>query len=90
MQSDLPLFKVFAVGIVSNLCFFHSGEAGFKHLSWNLGWALRPMISRIHQISKEIPITFIYGSRSWMDRKTAWDIKNIRHGCYVDVQVKQN
>lgn len=64
-----------------------SGEAGFKHLSWNLGWALRPMISRIHQISKEIPITFIYGSRSWMDRKTAWDIKNIRHGCYVDVQV---
>lgn len=64
-----------------------SGEAGFKSLTWSLGWAKRPMIHRMADISRDLPITFVYGSRTWMDRSTGWNVKHNRTDSYVDVQV---
>ena len=51
------------------------------------GWARHPMIYRIGSVDKNIPITMIYGSRSWIDHSSGKETKERRSGCYVDVQV---
>lgn len=64
-----------------------SGEAAYKSLSFSLGWAKNPMLHRIKDLSREVPITFVYGSRSWMDSECGYQTKDLRKGSYVDVQV---
>lgn len=64
-----------------------SGELGFKSMTWNLGWAKEPMTHRlIEGLDDNVPLTFIYGSESWVKRSTGWEIKNER-STYVDVQI---
>ena len=45
----------------------HSGEHAFKAMSQMFGWAKRPFIERMHEIDAKVPITFIYGDKTWMD-----------------------
>ena len=45
------------------------------------------MIYRIGNIDRNVPITMIYGSRSWIDSTSGRETKERRSGCYVDVQV---
>lgn len=66
-----------------------SGEAAFKAMSGSHGWAKHPMINRIADLEPNIPITFIYGSRSWVDRNPGIQVKYTRLHSYVDVQVIQ-
>ncbi|XP_013791729.1 protein ABHD4-like isoform X1 [Limulus polyphemus] len=66
-----------------------TGEEAFMALTAHFGWAKHPMISRIHQLREDVPITFIYGSRSWVDRQTGFQTKFVRLNSYVDVQVVQ-
>jgi hypothetical protein len=71
-----------------NFILFHcSGEAAFKTLSIPFGWARNPMIHRVKQIDQSIPMTIVYGSRSWVDNSTGQLVKFIRSDSYVDVQV---
>uniref|UniRef100_A0A3P8RTV3 1-acylglycerol-3-phosphate O-acyltransferase ABHD5 n=1 Tax=Amphiprion percula TaxID=161767 RepID=A0A3P8RTV3_AMPPE len=44
-----------------------SGETAFKNMTIPYGWAKRPMLDRIDQVRADIPISFIYGSRSSID-----------------------
>uniref|UniRef100_A0A0K0D9G0 AB hydrolase-1 domain-containing protein n=1 Tax=Angiostrongylus cantonensis TaxID=6313 RepID=A0A0K0D9G0_ANGCA len=62
-----------------------TGETAFKKMTLPLGWAKRPMIKRFYGIDKNVPVTFIYGSRSWIDPASAFEIQTKRDG--VDVQV---
>jgi len=64
-----------------------SGETAFKNMTIPYGWARHPMIYRIGSVDKNIPITMIYGSRSWIDHSSGKETKERRSGCYVDVQV---
>lgn len=64
-----------------------SGEIAFKCLSDRFGWAKFPMINRIMDIPAFVPMTIIYGSRSWVDSGVGWQIKYMRKDSYVDVQV---
>jgi pimeloyl-ACP methyl ester carboxylesterase len=65
-----------------------SGESAFKTLSASFGWAKRPMIDRLPSLKKDVPITFIYGSRSWMDAGPGYEMQqNLRPDAYVNVQV---
>ena len=64
-----------------------SGETAFKNMTIPYGWARHPMIYRIGSVDKNIPITMIYGSRSWIDHSTGKETQERRSGCYVDVQV---
>ncbi|KAL5021835.1 hypothetical protein ScPMuIL_000990 [Solemya velum] len=64
-----------------------SGETGFKSLTHSFGWAKNPMIHRASDLDKEIPMTLIYGSKSWVNSETGYQIKHIRSDKYVDVQV---
>uniref|UniRef100_A0A915L6G9 AB hydrolase-1 domain-containing protein n=1 Tax=Romanomermis culicivorax TaxID=13658 RepID=A0A915L6G9_ROMCU len=65
-----------------------SGEAAFKTLSLPYGWAKRPMVERIFALNENVPITFIYGSRSWIDSQPGYEIQRvIRPDCYVRVEM---
>lgn len=52
------------------------------------GWAKNPIVNRMDQMSEDIPITLIYGSRSWVDNSAGETIKQKRNNSYVNVQVK--
>jgi len=77
-----------------------SGETAFSTLTLPIGWASNPLIERIHDLREDIPISFLYGSNTWMDdeagaeitkkmnthkvRATYHIIPNAGHHIYVD------
>ncbi|XP_077982274.1 1-acylglycerol-3-phosphate O-acyltransferase ABHD5-like [Glandiceps talaboti] len=66
-----------------------SGEVAFKAMQIPWGWAKNPMIKRVTSISTEIPITFMYGSRSYMDSSMGYSAKYLRKDAQVDVHIIQ-
>ena len=49
-----------------------------------IGWAKRPMIKRIGpDLDPSIPLTLIYGARSWMDNSTGEKIRELRPHSYL-------
>ncbi|KAF7221554.1 1-acylglycerol-3-phosphate O-acyltransferase ABHD5 [Nothobranchius furzeri] len=55
-----------------------SGETAFKNMTVPYGWAKRPMLERIDGVRADIPITFIYGSRSSIDSNSGYAVRKIR------------
>ncbi|XP_033114527.1 1-acylglycerol-3-phosphate O-acyltransferase ABHD5-like isoform X2 [Anneissia japonica] len=66
-----------------------TGEEGFKSLQVFLAWAHNPMINRIADLDKQVPLTVLYGSKSWMDSKMAYSIKYIRKDSQVNIKIVQ-
>jgi len=66
-----------------------SGEAAFHSMMSSFGWAKFPMINRIPTLRKDIPLTMIYGSRSWIDHCPGAMIQEMRANSYVDIQVSK-
>ncbi|MCL4129273.1 UNVERIFIED_CONTAM: hypothetical protein GTU68_029455, partial [Idotea baltica] len=66
-----------------------SGESAFHSVMSGFGWAKYPMIHRMDSLRKEVPMTLIYGARSWVDRDPGFQIKYTRQESYVDVQIIQ-
>eukprot|EP00118_Oscarella_pearsei_P026216 m.309628 g.309628 ORF g.309628 m.309628 type:complete len:353 (+) comp47137_c0_seq1:26-1084(+) len=64
-----------------------SGEHAYKAMSKSWGWAKRPMIQRAHQLDHNIPVTMVYGSRTWMDISIGEKMKELRSCSYVDVHI---
>lgn len=64
-----------------------SGESAFHSMMQGFGWAKNPMVKRLKDIREDIPITFIYGSRSWMDSSSGPLIKSQRINSTVDIKV---
>ncbi|GIX93292.1 1-acylglycerol-3-phosphate O-acyltransferase ABHD5 [Caerostris darwini] len=64
-----------------------SGEIAFKAMTDKSGWAKYPMMYRLNNLDWKIPITFVYGSRSWINRQPGLQIKYSRLNSFVDVQV---
>lgn len=55
-------------------------------MQFQYGWALRPMLPRIiADLEPFMPISFIYGVRSWMDSSTGKRISEARPSSYVDI-----
>lgn len=44
-----------------------TGESAFHSMMNGFGWAKNPMIKRIHEVRDDVPITLLFGSRSWVD-----------------------
>ncbi|XP_018599728.1 protein ABHD4-like isoform X2 [Scleropages formosus] len=59
-----------------------SGEVGFKAMSESLGWAQRPMLQRVHLLPPALPVTLLYGARSWMDSNTGHRVAQLRPHSY--------
>lgn len=53
----------------------------------SIGWAKNPMIKRINNLHEDVPVTLLYGSRSWVDNSAGDIIKDKRIGSYVNLQV---
>ena len=52
-----------------------------------IGWAKHPMIRRVNDLQLDIPVSMLYGSRSWIDSSVGWQVKFQRDDAYVDIQV---
>lgn len=63
-----------------------SGESAFHAMMQHFGWAKNPIIRRIDKLSPEIPITLLYGSRSWVDNSSWETLKQARSSSYMNVQ----
>lgn len=55
-----------------------SGEVAFKALHLELGYAKHPLIERISDLDRDIPITMIYGAQSWMDPTNGYRVQESR------------
>lgn len=55
----------------SNAQYPATGETAFNTLTVPIGWAANPLCDRLHELDPEIPVTFLYGQYSWMDRTAA-------------------
>ncbi|XP_046387233.1 (Lyso)-N-acylphosphatidylethanolamine lipase isoform X2 [Ischnura elegans] len=64
-----------------------TGESAFHAMMSGFGWAKNPMAPRMDSLSKDVPVTLLYGSRSWVDNTAGEEIRKRRAGCYVNVQV---
>ncbi|XP_044192533.1 1-acylglycerol-3-phosphate O-acyltransferase ABHD5-like [Thunnus albacares] len=62
-----------------------SGETAFKNMTIPYGWARRPMLERIGQVRADIPISFIYGSRSSIDSDSGYAFKKTRPDVEITV-----
>lgn len=62
-----------------------SGESAFNCMKTDLVFAKKPMVHRIHNLHKNIPITLIYGSESWMFRNEDM-VKEKRADSYVYIE----
>ncbi|KAH8253052.1 hypothetical protein KR032_003386 [Drosophila birchii] len=64
-----------------------SGESAFHTMVQSIGWAKNPMIHRIQDVRGDVPITFIYGSRSWLDFSYGENVKSQRGSNMVDIKI---
>ncbi|KAJ8278245.1 hypothetical protein GJAV_G00085520 [Gymnothorax javanicus] len=55
-----------------------SGEVGFRAMSESLGWARRPMLQRVHLLPPSLPVTMLYGARSWVDSSSGRQVEQLR------------
>lgn len=45
-----------------------TGESAFKELALPYGWPKNPLIHRLLDLNEAVSLTFIYGSRSWIEK----------------------
>lgn len=56
-------------------------------MTLQFGWAKRPMLKRINELRPDISITFIYGSRSWVDSNSGVQAAALRPNSHVEIKV---
>ncbi|XP_028167879.1 1-acylglycerol-3-phosphate O-acyltransferase ABHD5 isoform X1 [Ostrinia furnacalis] len=64
-----------------------SGESAFHSLMHSFGWAKNPMVKRLDKLDPALPITVLYGSRSWVDNSSGQVLSENRPGSSTYVQV---
>ena len=67
-----------------------SGENAFRYLNFWLGWAKNPMIKRVKDLHPQISISIMYGSGTFFDHRTAYELKCLRPDSTVDTHIVQN
>ena len=73
---------------MTEFCFLSvSGETAFKNMNVSYGWAKFPMIDRISDVDKNIPITMIHGSDSWISIESSYQTKYLRKDSFVDIRI---
>jgi len=65
-----------------------SGEEAFQSMARDIIHPKRPMIDRLPQLKEDVPITFIYGSQTFLDNSPAYKIQqNLRTKSYVKIEI---
>ena len=90
-SSNYPLGKKIIINyfiLITEFCsFLVSGETAFKNMNVSYGWAKFPMIDRISDVDKNIPITMIHGSESWISVESSYQTKYLRKDSFVDIRI---
>lgn len=66
---------------------YFSGESAFHSMMSGFGWAKHPLVRRIDKLDPNLPITLMYGSRSWVDHSAADILQEKKVGSYFKLQV---
>lgn len=69
---------------------FLSGEIAFQTIADKLRYAKHPMDERILSLREDIPIWFVYGDKSWMEKHQSVFVKENRPGSFVSVEIIEN
>ncbi|KAL4704279.1 hypothetical protein ACJJTC_016297 [Scirpophaga incertulas] len=64
-----------------------SGESAFHTLMHGFGWAKNPMVNRLERLPAALPVTVLYGSRSWVDNASGQLLSESRPSASTYVQV---
>ncbi|KAL0870025.1 hypothetical protein ABMA27_006201 [Loxostege sticticalis] len=64
-----------------------SGEAAFHTLMAGFGWAKNPIVKRLDKLDPKLPITVLFGSRSWVDNSSGQVLSEHRPNSPTYVQV---
>lgn len=64
-----------------------TGESAFKALALPYGWPKYPLVHRLEDLDPGVQLTFIYGSRSWIDRQPGHYIQDILGNDRVSVHI---
>ncbi|KAL1513211.1 hypothetical protein ABEB36_002649 [Hypothenemus hampei] len=64
-----------------------SGESAFRAMMSAFGWAKNPMIKRIDNLDDRVPITLLWGLKSWIDHSAEDILKNKRQNSYFNLRV---
>ncbi|CAL8347825.1 unnamed protein product [Merluccius merluccius] len=62
-----------------------SGEVGYWAMMESLAWAKRPMLQRVDQLPASLPVTMLYGDRSWISSASGHQAAQIRGKAYTHV-----
>lgn len=64
-----------------------SGENAYFHLQVPFAWARRPLLERIGtELDPDIPLSLLYGMRSWMDCKSGEKVQELRPNSHVTIR----
>ncbi|XP_076814591.1 (Lyso)-N-acylphosphatidylethanolamine lipase-like isoform X1 [Clavelina lepadiformis] len=62
-----------------------SGESAFKRMTEHIGYSYKPMLLRIGGLRRDVPVTFIYGARTWMDINCGHETQTLLPQNHVEV-----
>lgn len=66
-----------------------TGESAFKALTLPYGWPKNPLIHRLVDLDESITLTFIYGSRSWIEKSPGENLRECLTPGRVTVNIIQ-
>ncbi|KAJ8928507.1 hypothetical protein NQ314_018923 [Rhamnusium bicolor] len=64
-----------------------TGESAFHNMCQGFILAKNPMVHRFDKITKDIPITVIFGEHSWIPKAPGYILKEKRPDSYVNIEV---
>lgn len=66
-----------------------SGESAFKALALPFGWPKSPLIHRLLDLDESVTLTFLYGSRSWIEKSPGEFLRDCMKPNRVTVNILQ-
>ena len=67
-----------------------TGEAAFKIMMDGFYWSKNPMIVRLNKLNSKVPMTLIFGEKSWIDKIDEHLLKKSRSNSYVMYHIMRN
>lgn len=64
-----------------------TGEFAFHRLLHNGPWPMNPIADRMKDLHSDIPLTFVYGAKSWLDSSYGTQIKDNRPNSYTHIEI---